>query len=158
MKELRKSGRRFLAAAILAAAGLLTGCGGNAAPAASAAPASAMPAETGATDAADKKVSVIATIFPEYDWIRNIVGGNTDHVEIRQLLDMFLYMQSGENWSGRDADPRWVIRAARRGEGTEMTAGKPEGAFAGGMDLSYLIRQRIPIPDLFLFDGRKVQG
>ena len=78
--------------------------------------------------------------------------------EIRQLLDMVLYMQSGENWSGRDADPRWVIRAARRGEGTEMTAGKPEGAFAGGMDLSYLIRQRIPIPDLFLFDGRKVQG
>lgn len=78
--------------------------------------------------------------------------------EIRQLLDMFLYMQSGENWSGRDADPRWVIRAARRGEGTEMTAGKPEGAFAGGMDLSYLIGQRIPIPDLFLFDGRKVQG
>ena len=87
MRKLIKNGRVFLAAAILAAAGLLAGCGGNAAPAASA-------AQTGAQDAAAKKVSVIATIFPEYDWLRNIVGENTDHVEIRQLLDKGVDMHS----------------------------------------------------------------
>ena len=73
-------------------------------------------------------------------------------LEILQLLDTFLYLRSSERWSGREEDARWVIRSARRGEGTEMTAGALEGASCGGMDLTYFIRQRIPIPDLLLFD------
>ena len=69
---------RFLAlAAALLAAGVLSGCGGTAVP-----------------DASAKKISVVATIFPEYDWIRNIVGENADHVEIRQLLDKGVDMHS----------------------------------------------------------------
>lgn len=33
-----------------------------------------------------KKLSVVCTIFPEYDWVKEIVGGN-DNVEITYLLD-----------------------------------------------------------------------
>ena len=34
----------------------------------------------------DNKISVVTTIFPEYDWVREIVGDN-DNVEITMLLD-----------------------------------------------------------------------
>ena len=111
MRELIRSGRVFLAAAILAAAGLLAGCGGNAAPAASAAqtgaPAAAVrteaaetgkqdtkAAETGQPASSAEKVRVVATIFPEYDWLRNVIGENADHVELRLLLDKGVDMHS----------------------------------------------------------------
>ena len=87
MGKLRMKERIFTLAAVLLAAGILAGCGGTAAPASSAAAASA-PASSA------EKISVVATIFPEYDWIRNIVGGNADHVEIRQLLDKGVDMHS----------------------------------------------------------------
>ena len=35
---------------------------------------------------AEKKVSVVTTIFPVYDWVREIAAGN-DNVEITMLLD-----------------------------------------------------------------------
>ena len=48
------------------------------------------PAQTGTapaqTDAAADKLSVVTTIFPEYDWLRQIVG-ETDGVELTLLLD-----------------------------------------------------------------------
>ena len=48
------------------------------------------PAQTGTapaqTDAAAEKLSVVTTIFPEYDWLRQIVG-ETDGVELTLLLD-----------------------------------------------------------------------
>ena len=87
MGKLRMKERIFTLAAALLAAGILAGCGGTAAPASSAAAASA-PASSA------EKISVVATIFPEYDWIRNIVGENADHVEIRQLLDKGVDMHS----------------------------------------------------------------
>ena len=34
----------------------------------------------------ENKISVVTTIFPEYDWVREIVGDN-DNVEITMLLD-----------------------------------------------------------------------
>ena len=37
--------------------------------------------------AGDEKIRVVATVFPIYDWIREIVGENSDHVEIGLLLD-----------------------------------------------------------------------
>ena len=40
----------------------------------------------GASFAEDKKLSVVTTIFPVYDWVREIVGDN-DNVEITMLLD-----------------------------------------------------------------------
>ena len=36
---------------------------------------------------ANKKFSVVCTIFPEYDWIRQLVGDKKDNYEITYLLD-----------------------------------------------------------------------
>ena len=33
------------------------------------------------------KIKIVTTIFPEYDWVREIVGDKTDRVEITMLLD-----------------------------------------------------------------------
>ena len=41
---------------------------------------------TGASLAEEKRVSVVTTIFPVYDWAREVVGDN-DNVEITMLLD-----------------------------------------------------------------------
>jgi ABC-type metal ion transport system, periplasmic component/surface adhesin len=39
------------------------------------------------TDDVNKKFSVVCTIFPEYDWIRQLVGDKKDNYEITYLLD-----------------------------------------------------------------------
>ncbi|SFN66983.1 zinc transport system substrate-binding protein [Pseudobutyrivibrio sp. UC1225] len=39
-----------------------------------------------ATSESSEKISVVTTIFPEYDWVKEIVGDN-DNVEITMLLD-----------------------------------------------------------------------
>lgn len=39
------------------------------------------------TDDANKKLSVVCTIFPEYDWIRELVGDKKDNYEITYLMD-----------------------------------------------------------------------
>ena len=66
---------------------MLTGCGGGAqAPVeqdfaqSSTAPAQDSTSET-------KKLSVVTTIFPEYDWVRQIAGDNMDNIELTMLLD-----------------------------------------------------------------------
>ena len=33
------------------------------------------------------KISIVTTIFPEYDWVRQIVGEQSDNVEITMLLN-----------------------------------------------------------------------
>lgn len=35
----------------------------------------------------DGKIHIVTTIFPEYDWVRNIVGEEAENVEITMLLD-----------------------------------------------------------------------
>ncbi|MBR1407713.1 MAG: zinc ABC transporter substrate-binding protein [Clostridia bacterium] len=37
--------------------------------------------------AAEQKLNVVTTIFPVHDWVREVVGENTDHVELTMLLD-----------------------------------------------------------------------
>ena len=45
-------------------------------------------AATGADSTAEKeKISVVTTIFPEYDWVREIVGGEADRYELTMLQD-----------------------------------------------------------------------
>ena len=39
------------------------------------------------TDDTNKKLSVVCTIFPEYDWIRELVGDKKENYEITYLLD-----------------------------------------------------------------------
>ena len=40
-----------------------------------------------ATKTENDKIKIVTTIFPEYDWVREIVGDKTDKVEITMLLD-----------------------------------------------------------------------
>lgn len=51
------------------AAGLLAGCGQQ--------------NDTNKTD----KLSIVTTIFPEYDWVKEILGDKADHAEVTMLLD-----------------------------------------------------------------------
>ena len=64
--------RSRLLAALLAACALLPACGGGSAPA--------------GEESGSGKLRVVATNFPEYDWVREIVGDLTDEVEVTLLL------------------------------------------------------------------------
>ena len=61
----------FLALAM--AVSLFTGCGKK------------NTAENGETDS--DKLSVVTTIFPEYDWVKEVLGDKADNAEITMLLD-----------------------------------------------------------------------
>lgn len=39
------------------------------------------------TDIQEKQFQIVTTIFPEYDWIKEILGDNTGHAEVTMLLD-----------------------------------------------------------------------
>ena len=47
----------------------------------------ATPAGPQAGSAADEKIRIVTTIFPEYDWVREILGDKADSAEITMLLD-----------------------------------------------------------------------
>lgn len=44
-------------------------------------------AEAGTTDDSGKKLKIVTTIFPEYDWTRAILGERLDDVDLTMLLD-----------------------------------------------------------------------
>ncbi len=71
-------------AAVLAASAL-AGCGASGAGASSAVASTA--AETSAEAKDEKKLSVVTTIFPEYDWVKEILGDRAADVELTMLLD-----------------------------------------------------------------------
>ncbi len=64
--------------------GCLTGCGGSGKPDQQAASSAA--AENSAA-AEDDGIQIVATIFPEYDWTREILGENPAGAEMTMLLD-----------------------------------------------------------------------
>ena len=69
--------------AVLMLAGILTGCANRSEmPTVTAAPAGPQ-----AESAADEKIKIVTTIFPEYDWVREILGDKADSAEITMLLD-----------------------------------------------------------------------
>ena len=55
---------------LLVFAGVFTGCGSSS-----------------ASGSGSKKLSIVTTIFPEYDWVRNIVGDREKDVDLTMLLD-----------------------------------------------------------------------
>ena len=65
---------------ILLAAALTAGCLVSCGPAQSAAAA-------GTKSGDDDGVSIVATIFPEYDWVKNVLGDNPAGAEVSMLLD-----------------------------------------------------------------------
>ena len=60
-----------LCLALIMTVGLLTGCGKQYEPAAS----------------DETRLRVVTTIFPEYDWVREILGDKADNAEVTMLLD-----------------------------------------------------------------------
>ena len=44
-------------------------------------------AEAGVKDTSDKKLKIVTTIFPEYDWTRAVLGEREADVELTMLLD-----------------------------------------------------------------------
>ena len=69
--------------AVLMLVGMLTGCTNQA----EMPTVTATPAGSQAESAADEKIRIVTTIFPEYDWVREILGDKADSAEITMLLD-----------------------------------------------------------------------
>lgn len=55
---------------LLVFAGVFTGCGSSS-----------------ASGSGSRKLSIVTTIFPEYDWVRNIVGDREKDVDLTMLID-----------------------------------------------------------------------
>ena len=76
---------------VLALAGMLTGCVQPADTASETASApQTVPELPGASQdvaAPEKKLQIVTTIFPEYDWVREIMGEQADNAQITMLLD-----------------------------------------------------------------------
>ena len=60
----------------------LAGCGSSAKSA-----ATTTAAETAAKAEESRKLSIVTTIYPEYDWVKEILGSNAEHAELTMLLD-----------------------------------------------------------------------
>ena len=42
---------------------------------------------SGSAASGEKKISIVTTIFPEYDWVKQILGEQSENVELTMLLD-----------------------------------------------------------------------
>ena len=73
--------------AVLMLAGMLAGCA-NSSDVPTVSTTVAATAAASQTEApAQKEISVVTTIFPEYDWVREILGEKADRADITMLLD-----------------------------------------------------------------------
>lgn len=92
--------------ALTMAVGLLAGCGKKNA------------AETGESDS--NKVSVVTTIFPEYDWVKEILGDKADNAEVTMLLssgvDLHSYLQAFFRNQGVGSERECHRRTTRRAQ------------------------------------------
>ncbi|SFU50671.1 metal ABC transporter substrate-binding protein [Butyrivibrio sp. M55] len=76
-----------LVAAVMASS-IICACGNGNAQDASAAGTSAGNASEAVSEVAgDSDISIVTTIFPEYDWVKNIAGENPANADITMLLD-----------------------------------------------------------------------
>ena len=87
-------------------------------------------------DLTGKKLSVVATIFPVYDWTREIIGENADHVALTLLLDkgtdFHSYQPTVDDiykistcdvfiYVGGESDNKWVPDALTQATNKDMT-------------------------------------
>ena len=73
--------------AVLMLAGMLSGCANSSDVPTVSTTAAATAAQAQTEAPAKAKISVVTTIFPEYDWVREILGDKADNAEIALLLD-----------------------------------------------------------------------
>ena len=103
---------------LLVFAGVFTGCGSSSA---------------GSKDS--KKLKIVTTIFPEYDWVRNILGDKEKDVELTMLIDsgvdLHSYQPSTDDivkiskcdifiYVGGESD-KWVDDALKQGSNKDRT-------------------------------------
>lgn len=72
--------------------------------------------------------------------------------EITRMLDTWLYMKGEENWSPAENTGKWYLRIRSVDDKERVYRGALEGAFLDGIDISWFLRERIPVPELYLFD------
>ena len=57
--------------------------------------------ESGKKDSANKKVSIVAAIYPQYDWLKNVLGERADSVDLKLLVkngsDLHSYKSSAQD-------------------------------------------------------------
>ena len=57
--------------------------------------------ESGKKDSEPKKISVVATIYPQYDWLKNVIGERADAVDLKLLIkngtDLHSYKPSAKD-------------------------------------------------------------
>ena len=62
---------------------------------------SACGTESGKKDSSQKKISIVATIYPQYDWIKNILGERINDVDLKLLIkngtDLHSYKPSAQD-------------------------------------------------------------
>lgn len=73
--------------AVLMLAGILAGCTNSSDVPTVSTTAAANTAASQTEALAHTKVSIVTTIFPEYDWVKEILGDKADNAEITMLLD-----------------------------------------------------------------------
>lgn len=103
---------------LLVFAGVFTGCGSSS-----------------AKSSDNKKLSIVTTIFPEYDWVRNILGDKEKDVELTMLIDsgvdLHSYQPSTDDivkiskcdifiYVGGESD-KWVDDALKQGSNKDRT-------------------------------------
>ena len=103
---------------LLVFAGVFTGCGSSS-----------------ASGSGSKKLSIVTTIFPEYDWVKNIVGDREKDVDLTMLLDngvdLHSYQPSTDDivkiskcdifiYVGGESD-EWVDDALKQSSNKDMT-------------------------------------
>lgn len=111
----------------LMTAGLLalTGCGSA---------ASTPVTESTVTETDDGKLSIVTTIFPEYDWVKNVVGEQSDSFDVQMLIgdgvDLHSYQPSVEDimtiskcdmfvYVGGESN-KWVTNALKEATNPDM--------------------------------------
>lgn len=72
---------------IIVTALLIMGCISGCSPSAAAAPASTAAAAASSKSGDTKKLKIVATIFPEYDWVKNVLGERAENADLTLLLD-----------------------------------------------------------------------
>ena len=57
--------------------------------------------ESGKNGSSQKKISIVATIYPQYDWLKNILGERADSVDLKLLIkngtDLHSYKSSAQD-------------------------------------------------------------
>jgi len=89
-----------LVAAALTIFIILAGCAQAGAPATTApapvqpTPTQAMPEEQTETAPEDRNLSIVTAIFPQYDWVREILGDHAERFDLTLLLDILVDLHS----------------------------------------------------------------